>query len=72
MKKEESLLSLFSIGQEMLDALTMKLHLPILAGANGLSSPAYMAACGECTGGCAGDCESSCFGCPGSCEGFNR
>ena len=75
--KEKNSWSLLSLGQEVLDALTMKLQLPTLAGVDGTISPAYVAECSGCYGSCEGTCYGNCAeGCAGnccfSCVGFNQ
>lgn len=65
-----AILNGLELAQELINELTGKLNLPILAGSN--DSPSFTAACSDCYGGCTGDCEGTCEGCSGSCEGWNK
>lgn len=67
-----SVLANFRVTNQILDALTQKMSLPLVPVIGTEERPGFMAECTSCYGGCVGDCEGSCFGCTGSCDGCNR
>lgn len=66
---KKSMFPILAIGKEMLESLSMKLQLPVIAGADGGN---YYSMGDDCGGGCMGDCQGNCLGCDGCCEGLYR